>query len=77
MSPECSFGYRGRPLGGLLEAGLKSRGGRLGAPWSLVWGLFGASCCILGASLGGRLEFTVRVLPLGVFLKPSLGASEA
>ena len=46
----CSLGYRGRPLGGMLEAVLRPRGGRLGASLGPLLGLLGASWVVLGAS---------------------------
>ena len=77
------FGYRGRPLGGLLEAVGQASWGRSGASWGFFlgllgasWGLLEVSCGILGASWGGSLELSVRVPPLGPLLWPSWGPLE-
>ena len=54
-------------LGGLLETVLRPLGGLLG----LLEGLLG----LLGASSGGRLEFSVRVPPLGPLWGASWGST--
>ena len=63
-----SLGSRGKPLGGLLEAVLRHRGGSVGLSWGLFytsWGRFGASWEAFGGlfgHLGGLLGPPVGLL---------------
>ena len=85
----CSLGSRGEPPGGLLEAVLKSLGGRLGCllgpllgflgasggVFGASWGLFGASWGLLGSLLGRKARFFSSWSLSEAPLGPVLGAS--